>query len=247
MFQVVCQQWYKILMLHPVCWVCAARQLVLIFVASCQKHVTCGTELTLFFKPDTWYWPITANAGGDYSALIETSKMADPTEDNILKLIQLKTLLLLLWAFSSLPNIVTLTQTTTKNPTKLLSSMEDSLDEAILTICLCDLRLCHIYGMAQAELLCECCLYVTVSAYIDSMYLSWCLLCHWHLPVYLKMLPVCDSPYSKKILKKTHIRPWIIIPLSNPESLHHHQTMNYPNKTHMTLIHYDSITRLKLM
>ena len=172
--------------------------------------------------------------------------------------------------------------------------MEDSLDEAILTICLCDLRLCHIYGMAHAELLCECCLYVIVSAYIDSMYLSWCLLRHWHLPVYLKMLPVCDSTYFKKIYKKltsdpeslsryqtlnhytiirpwiiqtkhiwpwstmipsqdwnlcqmnhypipnriTHIRPWIIIPLSNPESLHHHQTMNHPDGTHMTLIHW---------
>ena len=33
----------------------AARQLVLIFVASCQKHAPSGIELILFLMPDTWY------------------------------------------------------------------------------------------------------------------------------------------------------------------------------------------------
>ena len=54
-FQATHQWQYKILLLHSVCWACVAQQLVLIFVASRQKHVPHGIELILFLTPDAWY------------------------------------------------------------------------------------------------------------------------------------------------------------------------------------------------
>ena len=41
---------YKILLLRPLCGVCAAQQLVFIFVALRQKHTTRGIELILFWR-----------------------------------------------------------------------------------------------------------------------------------------------------------------------------------------------------
>ena len=43
------------LLLRPVCGVCAVRQLILIFVASRQKHAPRGIELILFLTPDAWH------------------------------------------------------------------------------------------------------------------------------------------------------------------------------------------------
>ena len=54
-FRAARQRLYKIPLLRPVCGICAARQLVLIFVASCQKHAKRGIELILCLTPDAWY------------------------------------------------------------------------------------------------------------------------------------------------------------------------------------------------
>ena len=54
-FQAAHEQRYKILLLCPVCGVCAVRQLIVIFVASRQKYAPRGIELTLFSTPDAWY------------------------------------------------------------------------------------------------------------------------------------------------------------------------------------------------
>ena len=90
------------------CGVRAAQQLVLIFVASRQKHATRGRELILFLTPG-----IDQTEQGELlRPQIETSKMTDLNEDDILELIQLKTVLLLLLAFSSLPNIAASTPET---------------------------------------------------------------------------------------------------------------------------------------
>ena len=43
------QQLCRILLLRPVCGVCAAQQLVLVFVASRQKHAARRIELMVFF------------------------------------------------------------------------------------------------------------------------------------------------------------------------------------------------------
>ena len=87
-FRAAPQRRYKILLLRPVCGVCAARQLVMIFVASRQKHATRGLELMLYLKPDI------DQSEQEYGELlrpqIETLKMADINEDDILKLIQHK-------------------------------------------------------------------------------------------------------------------------------------------------------------
>ena len=69
-FRAAHQRRYKILLLRPVCGVCAARQLVLISAAWRQKHASRGIELVLILTSDAWYWPIRARAGGSYSGLM---------------------------------------------------------------------------------------------------------------------------------------------------------------------------------
>ena len=87
------------------CGVRAAQQLVLIFVASRQKHATRGRELILFLTPG-----IDQTEQGELlRPQIETSKMTDLNEDDILKLIKLQTVLLLFRAFSSRFNTATST------------------------------------------------------------------------------------------------------------------------------------------
>ena len=54
-FRAAHQRRFKFLHLRPVCAVCGARQLVLIFVAMLQNHSTRGTEVILFLTPDAWY------------------------------------------------------------------------------------------------------------------------------------------------------------------------------------------------
>ena len=68
-FQVARQRQYRILLLCPVCRICATQQLIPSVTASHQKHLMHGIELILFLMPDTWYWPIRAKAGGSYSGL----------------------------------------------------------------------------------------------------------------------------------------------------------------------------------
>ena len=70
-FQAVHQRWYKSLLLHPVCRVCAAVKFVLNFVASCEKHGTHTIGLILSLMPDACFWPIRARAQGSYSGLIQ--------------------------------------------------------------------------------------------------------------------------------------------------------------------------------
>ena len=110
-FRAARQRRCKILLLRLVCGVCAARQIVLIFVASRQKHAPRGIELILFLTPDAWYWPSSKQrrwgGGGGGELLrphIETSKLAVLNEENNLKLSQLQNALLLL-AFSSFSNV----------------------------------------------------------------------------------------------------------------------------------------------
>ena len=49
------QRRYKILLLRPVCGVCAVRQLVLISAAWRLNHASRGIELVLFLTPCAWY------------------------------------------------------------------------------------------------------------------------------------------------------------------------------------------------
>ena len=80
--------------------------------------------------------------------------MVDLNEDDILKLIQIQTVFLLLWALSSLSNIVASTPAATQHQTVVF--IKDSLDEAILTIDLTSQDFA-IYGTAHAERFCVCC------------------------------------------------------------------------------------------
>ena len=84
---------------------CAARQLVLIFVASRQKHAPLGIKLILFLCLTLSIDQSEQEQGELLRPHIETSKLADLNEDNNLKLVQPQTVRLLLLAFSSLFSI----------------------------------------------------------------------------------------------------------------------------------------------
>ena len=123
---------------------------------------------------------------------IETSKTADLNEDDILKLVQLQTVLLLLMAFSSLSNIATSTPAAKQH--QLSSYSKDSVDEANSD----DLpwRLETLPCIEQRTLnRCACVASVRVHTSIVCICRSdYAVARRRCLPPYVKSPPVCDGP-----------------------------------------------------
>ena len=188
--QLACQQQYKILLPCLVYRVHSTWQLIRSIVTLCQKHVTCGIELILYFTSDAWYWPIRGRAGWKlFCPQIKTSKIIDLKEDKMFKLIQLKTVLLLR-AFSSLSNIATSksaanhSQMIVFNRRLAVWSHSDDLLSRLETLP------CKEWCMQN------CCVHVAPSAYVVSICRSACPdAWHCHLLPYLELLLMCDEPY----------------------------------------------------
>ena len=167
----------------------------------CLMSETCGAWNRADPVFDAWYWSIRvrSGAGGLPWAQIETSKMVDLTEDNILKLIQCQTVFLLLWAFSSFSNIATSTPAVKHHQIIMLigkltgwSHFDDlplSLEntETLPYMEQCTLNCCVCVASVGLQTLVAC---ICLSTYANA----W----RWLLPPYFELSAVCNGPKEEQ-------------------------------------------------